>query len=57
MCQSNGEARRLVQGGGVYVNNERAADAMASIGTDSLLAGFAVVLRSGKKNYRLVRFN
>lgn len=57
MCQSNGEARRLVLGGGVYVNNERAADATASIASDSLLAGFAVVLRSGKKNYRLVRFN
>ena len=56
MCQSNGEARRLVQGGGVYINNERAGDPAAPIGPDALLAGFAVVLRSGKKNYRLVRF-
>jgi tyrosyl-tRNA synthetase len=56
MCQSNGEARRLVQGGGVYVNNERAGDG-ANVGADALLADSVIVLRAGKKNYRLVRFN
>lgn len=56
MCTSNGEARRLVQGGGIYVNNERVGDATATFGNDALLADSVIVLRSGKKNYRLVRF-
>ncbi len=53
-CGSRGEANRLVQGGGVYVNNRR-------MGADIPLkeAGLAsqsmLVLRTGKKSYYLVR--
>lgn len=57
MCQSNGEARRLVQGGGIYINNERISDPSETLGLKSILGENVVVLRSGKKNYRLVRFN
>ncbi|HNU69728.1 MAG TPA: S4 domain-containing protein, partial [Myxococcota bacterium] len=56
MCASNGEARRMVQGGGIYVNNERVGEPAATFGPDALLADSVIVLRSGKKNYRLVRF-
>lgn len=56
MCTSFGEAKRLIAGGGFYINNERIGDATLTITTSSLLAGTVLVLRSGKKNYRLVRF-
>ncbi|MEZ4404449.1 MAG: tyrosine--tRNA ligase [Kofleriaceae bacterium] len=55
LAESKGKARTLIAQGGVYVNNQRqeAVDTkldLASRGTDSF-----IFLRSGKKNYRLVR--
>ena len=47
--------RRLMEGGGVYLNNVAVTDPKAVIRTDSLVAGIAAVLRSGKRNYRLIR--
>jgi tyrosyl-tRNA synthetase len=38
------------------VNNRRVADASRTVGVDDLVAGRFLVLRSGKKNYHLVRF-
>jgi len=55
LCTSKAEARRLIQGGGLYLNNRR-------VGSDSVVSERALasetmlVLRTGKKNYRLVRF-
>jgi tyrosyl-tRNA synthetase len=54
LSASKGAARRLVQGGGVYVNNIRVADpekilTLADLGTESM-----IVLRAGKKNYHIV---
>jgi tyrosyl-tRNA synthetase len=55
IASSKGEARRLVQGGGIYLDNERVADgALPLSGTRLFSKGF-LVLRSGKKNYHLVR--
>ena len=46
---SKGEAKRLIQGGGISVDNQKVADIMAQI-TDSQIAnGF--VLQKGKKNF------
>lgn len=56
LCASKGEARRLLAGGGVYVNNRRAAADMV-LDSSSLATQTALVLRSGKKNYHLVRFH
>jgi tyrosyl-tRNA synthetase len=55
-ARSRGEARRLVDQGGVYLNNRRIADSAAPVeGTD--LAGTATaVVRIGKKRYFLARF-
>lgn len=55
LAKSKSEARRLMQQGGVYVNNAAVSDPAAVLKGDALVAGIAVVLRSGKKNYRLVK--
>lgn len=55
LAKSKGEARRLVSQGGLYVNNVAISDANATLKHEDLIAGKAVVLRSGKKNYRLIR--
>jgi len=56
LCSSRGEARRLVHAGGIYVNNRRVSDPMASIAFGDLASEASLVLRIGKKNYHLVRF-
>jgi tyrosyl-tRNA synthetase len=47
LCKSNGEARRLVQQGGVFVADEKVQDASAAVSVEQLQAG--VVIRKGKK--------
>jgi tyrosyl-tRNA synthetase len=51
---SKGEARRLVRGGGVKVNDEKAADENAIIGADALSDG-VVKLSAGKKRHALIK--
>ena len=54
--KSKGEARRMIESGGVYLNNERIAlDATLSEG--SLVSEHIAVIRKGKKNYHLLRFD
>jgi tyrosyl-tRNA synthetase len=55
LCKSKGDARRLIQNGGMNVNNARISDIAAVVGADDVIDGKLLVLRSGKKNYRLVR--
>ncbi len=52
LSKSKGEARRLIENGGAYLNNNRVSD--VAMKTPSNL-GNLLVLRSGKKNYHLVR--
>lgn len=54
-CGSKGEARRLIAGGGLYVNNVRVPDAEAKIGESDIVDGSVLVLRSGRKNFYLVK--
>ncbi|PKL76352.1 MAG: tyrosine--tRNA ligase [Candidatus Melainabacteria bacterium HGW-Melainabacteria-1] len=56
MVKSNGEARRLIQGGGVYLNNRACSEPGQAISAAELASESALVLRSGKKKYHLVRF-
>lgn len=51
---SKGEARRMIQGGGVYVNKEKVEDANAKP-TFTLLQGKYLLAQKGKKNYYLVK--
>lgn len=55
VCASKGAARKDIQGGGIYVNNERTSDVALLVGAGALLHGKFVVLRKGKKQYTLVR--
>ena len=56
LAGSKGEARRLVQQGGAYVNNRRLADADQRLTATDLAGRSVMVLRSGKKRYALLRF-
>lgn len=56
LCASKGAARKDIQGGGIYLNNDRVTDPAASVSAKDLLAGCALVLRKGKKSYHLFRF-
>jgi len=56
LSKSKGEARRAVQQGGAYVNNRRVAEVERQLGPADLASESVLVLRSGKKNYALLRF-
>ena len=47
LAKSNGEARRLVQQGGVFLEDEKVTDPAQRISQDKLRAG--AVIRKGKK--------
>lgn len=54
LAESKGAARKLVEGGGVYVNNKRAgADRKAVTAADIEWPG-AILARAGKKSYHLL---
>ncbi len=54
LAESKGAARKLIEGGGVYLNNERQMQAQKMITADDLKWPAAILLRTGKKNYHLV---
>ncbi len=56
LSKSKGEARRTVKQGGAYVNNIRCEDVDRSLNTDDLASETVMVLRSGKRNYALLKF-
>ena len=55
LAPSKGEAKRLVQGGGIAVNNLRADDVRKSISTSDFIDGQVLVLRKGARHYHLIR--
>lgn len=55
LTRSKGEARRLIDNGGVYVNNVPAASADQTVTLADAIEGQFVVLRKGKKSYHLVQ--
>jgi tyrosyl-tRNA synthetase len=52
---SKGEARKMIQGGGVSVNKEKLADANTVINTAFLLHGKYILIQKGKKNFYLIK--
>ena len=54
LTKSKGEARRLVQQGGAYVNNEKVAEIDHVVNADQLASESMLVLRAGKKKYHVV---
>jgi tyrosyl-tRNA synthetase len=52
---SKGEAKRLIQNGGVFVNKAKIVDGAATITACDLLINRYIVVQKGKKNYYLVK--
>lgn len=57
LAQSKGAARRAIEGGGIYVNNEKIQDPQLLLSIDRFVEGKVLVLRSGKKNYHLAKLD
>ena len=56
LAKTKSDARRIVQQGGAYVNNRRIDGVDTRLTTADLASETVMVLRSGKKNYALLRF-
>ena len=54
LSPSKGQARKDIEGGGVYVNNVRESKSNRIITTNDLLFGRHLLLRKGKRNYVVV---
>ncbi len=54
---SKGEARKMIQQGGVSVNKEKVTDPCAVVGKEALLGGRYIHVQRGKKNHALIRVN
>lgn len=54
LASSRGDARRSIDGGGVYVNNARVESVDAGVTTEHMIEGRFLLLRKGKKSYHLV---
>jgi tyrosyl-tRNA synthetase len=55
LAPSKGEAKRLVQGGGVCINNVRANDARKPISASEFIDAQVLVLRKGAKHYHVIK--
>src|SRR5262245_3537103 len=54
LCPSKGQARKDIEGGGIYLNNVREASFQRSVVINDLLFGKHLLLRKGKRNYVVV---
>jgi tyrosyl-tRNA synthetase len=52
---SKGEARKMIQNGGLSINKSRRSQADATVSADELLNGKYLLVQKGKKNFFLVR--
>jgi tyrosyl-tRNA synthetase len=57
LAKSKSEARRSIEQGGIYVNQQRVKDVARTIGPADWLAGGNLLLRKGKKDYGLLRLH
>ena len=55
LAASKGDARRAIQGGGIYVNNIRVTDVGQLVTVNDAVAGEYLVLRKGRKKYHLIQ--
>ncbi len=54
VVKSKGEGRKLIAGGGAYLNNERVSDPAYALAAHTSAANL-LVLRTGRKSYHLLR--
>jgi tyrosyl-tRNA synthetase len=55
LVKSKSEARRSIEQGGIYVNQQRIDDVARTIGSGDWIGGRNLLLRKGKKDYALLR--
>ncbi len=51
---SKGEARKMVQGGGVSINKDKVGDIAAEITVDDIVNDHYILAQKGKKNYFII---
>ncbi|HZU65822.1 MAG TPA: tyrosine--tRNA ligase [Ktedonobacteraceae bacterium] len=54
-ASSKGAARRMIEQGGIYVNNSRVTEARAMISLSDFIEGQYLVMRKGAREYHLIR--
>jgi len=57
LARSKSQARTTLVQGGAYVNNRRELDPDRALGRQDLLLDRYVVLRKGRRDYHLLRFD
>ena len=55
LATSKSEAKRSIEQGGIYVNQERVKDVARKIAAGDWIGGRNLLLRKGKKDYALIR--
>jgi tyrosyl-tRNA synthetase len=55
LATSKSEARRAIEQGGIYVNQERVQDVSKALESRDWVAGGNLLLRKGKKEFALLR--
>ena len=55
LASSRGEARRLIEGGGIVVGSERVSDSRHRVRLEHAVDGRVIVLRRGARQYHIVR--
>ena len=55
LAKSKNEARRAIEQGGIYLNQQRIDDTARTLGPGDWIAGRNALLRKGKKEYALLR--
>ena len=54
--KSKGEVRRIIDSGGLYLNNQRVDSSDVKLTEQSLCSAHTALIRKGKKDYHLIRF-
>ncbi len=54
LCPSKGQARKDIEGGGIYLNNVRIAEVARAVTAADLLFGQHILLRKGKRTYAVL---
>ena len=54
LCPSKGQARKDLEGGGIYMNNIRESNFQRGVTSTDLLFGKHLLLRKGKRNYLVI---
>ena len=54
---SKGEARKMIQNGGISINRNKVDNIQFKIGQELLLHGKYILVQKGKKNFYLVEVN